>query len=60
MLQNLRKRIDKNSWAVRERPPSGGASGNVFFVFVGRHGIETVSGAKLLLNLSGPFVSVFH
>ena len=37
------------------RSPSDGASSGVWcvFVFVGRHGIETVSGAKLLLNLSG-------
>ena len=45
--------IEKNPWAVRVRSPSGGASDGVFYVFVGRHGIETVSGAKLLLNLSG-------
>ena len=53
MLRNSRMPIEKNPWAVRVRSPSGGASDGVFFVFVGRHGIETVSGAKLLLNLSG-------
>ena len=53
MLRNSRMPIEKNPWAVRVRSPSGGASDGVFYVFVGRHGIETVSGAKLLLNLSG-------
>ena len=51
--RNSRMPIEKNPWAVRVRSPSGGASDGVFYVFVGRHGIETVSGAKLLLNLSG-------
>ena len=54
MSRNSRMPIEKNPWAVRVRSPSGGASDGVFYVFVGRHGIETVSGAKLLLNLSGP------
>ena len=54
MLPNLRERIGKNPRAAHTRSPSGGASVGVPFVFVGRHGIETVSGAKLLLNLSGP------
>ena len=53
MLRNSRMPIEKNPWAVRVRSPSGGASDGVFYVFVGRHGIETVSGARLLLNLSG-------
>ena len=35
--------------------PSEGAPSGVSYVFVGRHGIETVSGAsRLLLNPSGP------
>ena len=53
MSRNSRMPIEKNPWAVRVRSPSGGASDGVFYVFVGRHGIETVSGAELLLNLSG-------
>ena len=55
MLHKSRKPARKNSRAVRARSPSDGASSGVWcvFVFVGRHGIETVPGAKLLLNLSG-------
>ena len=53
ILPNLRKPIGKNPRAARTRSPSGGASVGVSFVFVGHHGIETVSGAELLLNLSG-------
>ena len=52
MSRNSRMPIEKNPWAVRVRSPSGGASDGVFYVFVGRHGIETVSGAELLLDLS--------
>ena len=53
MLPNLRKPIGKNPRAARTRSPSGGASGGVSVVFVGHHGIETVSGAELLLRRTG-------
>ena len=50
-------RTAKNSRTTPTRSPSEGAPSGVSYVFVGRHGIETVSGAsRLLLDLSGQTV----
>ena len=47
-------RTAKNSRTTPTLSPSEGAPSGVSYVFVGRHGIETVSGAsRLLLDLSG-------